>query len=451
MSVYGELFRRVLFPAWDRGVRRRPTLERLRWLEETEWRPWPEIAAQQSADLRALLRHAVAEVPYYREAFAGIRVDEIGSADLARLPLLTRDAARDHWQARISSGGAAIMKSTSGTTGQPLRFGYDRGSEDWRQAVKLRGYAWAGYHLGARSLHYWGGAAGPRAGWKTRAKISLDRALRRERYADCTRRSDEDLLGVVKIIRDWRPDVLVAYTQAAVDLAKFVVSRGLRDWDDLPVLCCAERLFPVDREVLRRAFGDGVFETYGCREVMLIGSECAAHDGLHLSAENLIVEVVVRDGGSERPALPGELGEVVMTDLHNFGMPFIRYVNGDLAVQGSGAACACGRTLPRIASVEGRSTETLHDAAGNRVSGLVFNLIMVPLAERVRQFQAVQHRDRSITLKLVPNAQTLDAGALSTLTAHVEKYLPGLLVRTEVVAEIAASAAGKRAVVVVET
>jgi phenylacetate-CoA ligase len=247
----------------------------------------------------------------------------------------------------------------------------------------------------------------------------------------------------VDILRRWRPAVLVAYTQAAVDLAKFIVERGLRDWDDLPVLCCAERLFPVDRAVLKRAFGDGIFETYGCREVMLIGSECHAHDGLHLSAENLVVEVVVRSATGERPALPGEVGEVVITDLHNLGMPFIRYVNGDLAVQGPALACACGRTLPRLGSVEGRSTETLRDAAGRRVGGLVFNLIMVPLADRVRQFQVVQHVDGSITLKL-------DAATLSTLTAHVERYLPGMVVRTEVVRDIPTTAAGKHAVVVVE-
>src|SRR5581483_3500329 len=165
--------------------------------------------------------------------------------------------------------------------------------------------------------------------------------------------------------------VLLCYTQAGADLARFINDRGLRDWDTIPVICGAERLYPVDREALVQAFGPAVFETYGCREVMLIGSECERHDGLHLSAENLIVEVIV-DG---RPARPGETGEVVITDLHNLGMPFIRYANGDLATAMDDSACACGRSLPRIGSIEGRVTETLRDAEGGRVSGLVFNVM----------------------------------------------------------------------------
>jgi phenylacetate-CoA ligase len=373
-------------------------------------------------------------------------------ADLPKLPLLTREDARDDVAGRTATGGARveIKKTTGGTTGQPLLFGYELDSEHWRQAVKLRGYGWAGYRLGRPTLHYWGAVTRPLPPPSTRTKVFVDRLLKREHYANCNLRAEEELLKVVQWIRRHRPHAILCYTQAGADLARFVVERGLRDWDDTPVLCCAERLFDADREQLTLAFGPKVFETYGCREVMLIGSECERHDGLHLSVENLIVEVVVEENGARRAARPGEVGAIVLTDLHNLAMPFIRYANGDLAAAADDAPCGCGRTLPRIGGVDGRQAETLRDGRGNRVGGLVFNLIFSTLAKAVRQFQAVQHQDGSITLKLVP----IEGGLDDTTRAHVNRnladYLPGVRVAIELVDDIPPSRSGKRQVVIVE-
>jgi phenylacetate-CoA ligase len=247
-----------------------------------------------------------------------------------------------------------------------------------------------------------------------------------------------------------RPRVLVCYTQAGADLARYVLDRGLRDWDAIAVLCCAERLSAADRRVLVDAFGPDVFETYGSREVMLIGAECEAHQGLHLSLENLICEVVVRgEGGPERPAAPGESGEVVITDLHNYGMPLVRYALGDVAVAGSSEPCPCGRTLPRLGAVEGRVTETLRDASGQRVSGMLFNLIFSPIADKVGHFQAVQHRDGSITLRFV-RRQGFDEAAGAHIQRQCDRFLRGVPVRMEAVPEIPPGPGGKRKVVVVE-
>lgn len=451
-DLYAHLFRRFLEPGYETVLRRRPTLQRLAMLERSQWRPLDELCAQQVADLRRLVAHAEKHVPYYRQKFAeaGVRASSIRDLDdLSRLPLLRREQAREAGEARASEAPPfpTLRKGTSGSSGVPLRFGYDAESEYWRQAIKLRGYRWAGYHLGDRVLHYWGVPLLPAPFW-VRAKASVDHFLKRERYLDCTRRGEAELLRAVEVIRRTRPSAILCYTQAGADLARFVVARGLRDWDTIPVLCCAERLFPADREPLEKAFG-AVFETYGCRETMLIASECAAHTGLHVSHENLIVEVLVAEQGRIRPAQPGEVGEVVITDLHNLGMPFIRYANGDLATVAERGACACGRGLPRLASVEGRITDTLRDAQGARVSGLLFNVMFATLSETVHRFQAVQHVDRSVTLKLVP-AQPLDERALATIRHNFEKHLPGLPLRTELVDDIPLSASGKRQVVVVE-
>lgn len=448
---YARLLRGVLHPGWEQIVRRRPTLDRLAYLEKTQWRSPDELRALQTAALRRLVTHAWEKVPFYRRRMelAGVGPDDLRTPeDLQRLPVLTREQARASFETRRSTAPPlpTIRKSTGGTTGQPLAFGYDPDSEYWRQAVRLRGYGWAGYRVGDRALHYWGAPPEPVGSARVRAKIWLDRALKRETYVDCGRRGEAELLAVVETIRRRRPQVIVAYTQAAADLARFVVERGLRDWDTIPVVCGAEALFDADRRALEAAFGPAVFETYGCREVMLIGSECEAHDGLHLCVEHLVVEVLAEGG---RPAGPGEIGDVVITDLHNLGMPFIRYANGDRAVVGPDAPCACGRGLPRLQRVEGRVAETLRDGAGNAVGGLVFNVLFTPLADVVRQFQAVQHPDGSVTLKLVA-APALDAGTQARVRRSVEKALPGVAVRLALVDEIPPGRNGKRQVVIVE-
>ena len=448
-DLFGEVMRRALHPAWESGVRGRPTLRYLAELERSQYRPADELEAVQAGALAVLLRHAYQHVPWYRERMrqAGVGPGDVhGPADIGKLPLLSRTDARESGEQRASTVPPlpSIRKSTSGTMGQPLSFGYDVDSEYWRQAVRMRGYGWAGYHVGDAAVHYWGAAASPPRFWQ-RQKIALDRALKREVYVNCTLRGDDELRAAVDLIARARPDVLLCFAQAGGDLARFINDHGLRTWDSVSVICGAERVLDADRQALEAAFGP-VFETYGSREVMLIGAECERHDGLHLSSENLIVEVLV-DG---RPARPGEVGEVVITDLHNRGMPFIRYVNGDLATQLAPAPCACGRTLPRLGPVEGRVTETLRDGSGGRVSGLVFNVMFASLlASRVKQFQVVQHADRSITLRLVPSAP-IDEAADRQIRETCRAYLKGVEVRTQLVDDIPPGKSGKRQVVIVE-
>src|SRR6185312_16950814 len=98
------------------------------------------------------------------------------------------------------------------------------------------------------------------------------------------------------------------------------------------------------------------------------------------------------------PVREGETGEIVVTDLHNFGQPFIRYANGDIATVGPERRCACGRALPRIEAVQGRMSEMLRDGNGSAVSGIALSFVVAHATHAVRQFQAVQHKDRSVTI-----------------------------------------------------
>ena len=455
MDLYGELIGRVLFPAWEGAIRRRPTFSLLRYVEQTQWRSLAELQALQIGALRRLLRHAEAHVPYYAALLrdAGVEPSALRSVDdLQKIPILGREQAQGSEQSRRSTSPpyADIIKRTSGTSGKPLTFGYDWGSEHWRQAIKLRGYAWARWRVGVKTLHYWGIHPSPRPPtFAQRTKIRIDRALKREQYVSCGARSDDDMNGVVEILRRERPTVMIGYSQALADLARHVVDHGLRSWPDIAVICAAEKVFPGDRAHMERAFGPSVFETYGSREVMLIASECEAHDGMHVSMENLIVEVVVREDGRTRAARPGEVGEVLITDLHNYGMPFIRYANGDLAVAGKPERCACGRNLLKISGLEGRVSDTLRDAKGGRVAGMMFAVFMAHVGHAVRQFQAVQHPSGALTFRYVPGPQFND-DVQAYLQTSIEGSLKGFPVQMERVDDIPVSPSGKRRVVIVE-
>jgi len=445
--------RNVLYPAWER-LRGRSTFDLLASLRRSERASLDELAAIRTGYLRRLVRHAYHHTAYYRRVFdaAGLRPEDIrGADDVRHLPLLARATAQTSVADRTApSPAVAVSKTTSGSTGQPLEVRYSQESRLWRDATKWRGFGWGGYHMGDKAMHLWGvPAIAPTP--LTRAKLAVDHLLRRDIYANCMVRSPEKLRAMVQTIVRERPNVIAGYAQAIADLARFVNAEQLRSWDTIPVIYGAERLWPHDRADIAQAFGPAVFETYGCREFMLMAAECEAHDGLHESMENLIVEILVAEpDGSYRSADPGEQGEVAVTDLHNLACPFIRYLTGDLAVARAQAPCACGRTLARIGAVEGRVTDTMRDADGNPVEGILFNILFLNMAKHTRQFQVVQRPDLRITLRIVPVGTFLDQGAERLIREFVGKHLRGVPLDIEIVAEISLSRAGKLRRVIVE-
>jgi phenylacetate-CoA ligase len=402
------LHRYLLLPAFESGLKRRKVFRYWKELDRSQWLPAKEIYQLQFEALRHLVSHTWANCTYYRQAWAerGLGPEQLQAPeDFHRWPLLSREAILENrlrMRARVP-GMRLLSKSTGGSSGVPLHFDLDTESNERRTAACFRGYSWAGAEPGTKQLHLWGGALGSRSPWKA-CKDYLYHYLYRSLYLSTFDLSDDRLLEYFHRLNRYKPDVIVAYTSALYMLARTLQARGLRPFSPRSIVVGAEKLHLFQRELIEKVFQAPVFETYGSREVMLIGAECERRVGLHLTAENLLVEVLDDNG---QPTSPGEEGNVVVTDLYNYGMPFIRYRNGDRAVAGW-ATCPCGRGLPLMKKVVGRRLDVLQTPDGRRIPGEFFPHLMKDFPA-VKRFQVVQQEQGRIRIQMVLGANWQEA------------------------------------------
>jgi len=444
---YEKLFRRVLFPLYDQVLAGRGTLGFLAEYEHSQWLPPERLEALRWDKLKRLLEHCWREVPYYRQRWSelGITPDAIATpADFARLPVLTKHDIRTHFEALKADSwrDKLLYKSTSGSTGEPFRFGYTRESNDRRSAVMWRSYGWAGSRPGRRTLYLWAVPSGLRPLQALKQRL-YNRAYNRLMLDSFTMREDT-MAEYAAALDAWRPEIIVGYVGPLVRLAQWLLAQGRRIHAPAAILGAAESLHDFQREVIERAFGCPAFNTYGCREFMLIASECEQRTGLHVNADHLYVEI-----GSPLPsATDAGTGEIIVTDLHNYGMPFIRYATGDLATPAT-APCSCGRGLPLVGKVEGRKLDAIRTRDGRILPGEYFPYIFNDM-KWVKRFRIVQRSLQAVDLLLVVDGEA-DAARLDAVRALVARTLgDGIDIRIQVVDDIPVAANGKFRVTISE-
>lgn len=442
---YGDFWSKALFPFYER-LRGRPTPAIQAVLAQSQFFSADELARRQRADLRLLLEHAKASTPFYGQWFAqtGQSPEQIAeSGDLSALPLVDKAmlmAHPDHFRAAPAPPGS-YQKRTGGSTGRPLVFAMDPGSDHWRTAVYRRGYGWAGCREGDRQLYLWGGDVAP-VSTVYRLRREAFRRLARMRFHSSFGLGPDQLDAVLADIDRFKPLCVVGYTSALDALARHAAARGWRPKrPPRSVISGAEALRPQERQRIERALAAPVFETYGCREFMLIAAQCPERRGLHVSAENLVVEVLAEG----RPARPGELGEVVVTDLHNFAQPFIRYKTGDLARPAAGP-CPCGRGLPLLEGIEGRILDMIRAPGGHLLPGEFFPHLLKNF-DAIAEFQARQDSPEHLFIDVVLR-QELSQTDRQLIQRALAAAAPGLAAEIRPVEAIAPTPAGKRRVTI---
>lgn len=449
MSIYGFFYQRFFFPYYSKFVKKSQVYNEYSLAMARLKLTQAEIEAFQWQRLQKLLHHCWENVPYYKNAWlqAGIKdINEIKNlTDFSKLPVLTKQDVNDNYEQLIpdSAKGKNIKKSTGGSTGQPFRFELDALSNDTRQAIMWRGYGWLHAGLGAKSLFLWGDNVGDISTFK-KIKEALYHRFYHRKMVSTFDMNIKNLTHYVQQINDYCPETIVSYVNPLYEIAKFINKKQIKMHSPISLLTGAEPLYDYQRKEIEQAFKSKVYNTYGCREFMLIAAECKKQQGLHINIDHLVVETL----NEKQEPITGEVGDIVITDLMNYGMPLIRYVNGDRATL-SNSACTCGNPLPMIEKINGRKLDVIKTKNGQMIPGELFPHLFKEFASLIK-FQVKQSNINSIDIYLVVN-ELFNSNDKQLITKEIDKYSKQeLTINFHVVDDIPLTSSGKYRVTISE-
>jgi phenylacetate-CoA ligase len=386
--------------------------------DRSQWWSAQALQTAQDRQLDVLLPHAGKDVPYYRNRWkaAGLDPDRISANDFYALPVIERLELNQH-VAKFESRncppqhGKVYQDTTSGSMGVPLKFkATDLHSFFWHAFV-MRDHLWHGRDFGAKmaiirhgvseaSVQGWGGLLDRAFASGTCASLPIMTDVERQ-LEWLTEQAPAYLLSYPSNLRA----LLLLARQKGVPLPSLREIRTFGEYvtDDLPSLARAVWNVPLT-------------DAYSSQECGYIALQCPAASGYHVMSENLRVEVLDTQG---QPCAPGETGRVVITTLHNFAMPLIRYAIGDFAE--AGAACECGRGLPRLTRIMGRQRNLIRIPDGRRIWP-VFGIYAWIAKVAVSQLRIVQRRTDVLEMHYVRD-RDLDPEETRIITEHVQKSL----------------------------
>lgn len=449
-----SLFLRPFVRSWLlRGTGRSQQLSLLKYLREHQFDTKQTTVAAHEKKIAELLEFSLDKVPYYREeinrlGFNAMDITTKPTEVLHALPLLDKTILHNRLDG-LKAGDLDKRRwrynTSGGSTGQLARFVQDAAYDNAGQASKALLDEWTGYVKGMPKAVLWGSARDLLAG-KDTLRTRLGRYLRNEYPLNTFRMTEADMHSFVATINRVRPVQILAYADAAFELARFIESEGLRVHSPKAVMTSATTLYPHMRDMIERVFSAPVFNRYGSREVGDIACECEYHDGLHVNPYTHHVEILRADGS---PCAPGEVGEVVATLLTNFAMPIIRYRIGDMAVWAE-HPCKCGRHWPLLREVSGRVNNIVRTSKGTYSSAALMTMLYFKDPHKtqpftsIRQFQLVQKALDNYELKLVLQ----NTGAWESEKEQVLMQLHSVLgananIKIEILDEIIPSASGK--------
>lgn len=394
---YTALCSRLLFPLHER-LKKHDSVAVRRRLEQSQWWSPERLHEEQGARLRAFLQRIGQTVPYYRELFRELGLDPAGvrgAQDLARLPFLDKALIRQHRERLLADGHGPVTRyNTGGSSGEPLVFyiGLERKSHD--VGAKWRATRWWGVDIGDPELVVWGSPV--ELSTQDRVRQLRD-ALMRSHLLPAFDMSEANLDHYVRTIASTRPRMLFGYPSSLSLIAAHAARRGVR-LDQLGIrvaFVTSERLYDEQRRQIEAGFGCPVANGYGARDAGFIAHQCP-QGGMHLSAEDIVVEIVDPQG---QVLPPGESGEIVVTHLGTGDFPFVRYRTGDIAAL-STARCACGRGLPMLERIDGRSTDFVVARDGTLMHGLALIYVVRDLPG-IARFKIVQHTREHTEVLLV--------------------------------------------------
>jgi phenylacetate-CoA ligase len=371
----------------------RSTLAAVTGLAAPYWSP-SRLRRYQSARLRALVQHCWHSVPIYRRALEHAGVDPNrfrGLEDLATLPIMTRLELQRGDEAEITTRSLVpkkwVIHRTSGSSGTPLTIRRTAFEEWLVRAFLLQSKLRRGYRPWYRQIH----VGTVRTSDFGKGRIWNRLGLLRTR----TVASESAVAEVIREMARANAHVISGYSSALAAVAAALTNEDRRRVRPKHVSCGAETVPPAMRRTIEGGFKARLFVGYGAREFGEIASDCLRTDCLHVCGGALLVELL-RDG---QPVAEGEVGEVIVTHLHAYAMPFLRYRLADLARRGPDP-CPCGAPFATLLEVQGRTAEMFHLPEGRQVHPYAMLNALVHESPWLRQYQLVQERPDLIRVRV---------------------------------------------------
>jgi phenylacetate-CoA ligase len=382
----GWLAWNVLFRLHER-LKGHSTLRLLREMEAADRLSVPELEQLQRRKLRELIAYCYANVPYIRMYMqqAGVKPEDIrGPEDLPLLPIMRKaDVQKNRLALRSKSAGHLSSFSTGGSTGSPLIFDISKRRVSARVALRQRANRWWGVSVGDPEIVIWGSPI--ELTRQDRIRRTRDWLLRTE-LLSAYEMNEEAMSQYLNVIEKRRPRQIFAYPSSMYQLSRHAQKKGrnLRQAGIRVILVTSEVLYPHQRELIIDTFGCPVANGYGGRDSGFISHECP-QGGMHLMADAVITELLDANGQN---VAPGEAGEIVITDLYSHEFPFLRYATGDIGVL-STRRCGCGRPLPLLERIDGRSNDSVVAPDGRVMHGqaLISIIMEIPGIEQFRIHQ----------------------------------------------------------------
>lgn len=405
MSIYSVFVKNISFPfiAKRDGLPR--LYEHLQRLEESQFWPRQEIIKLQFARVKKLLIHAYHYTAFYKKRFDDAGFDPFGFtnlSDLSQIPFLTKKQIRDNLQSLISERykeSELHFSETGGTTGVKMKFYRDNDCLSPKEAALYRFEKWAGWDFGQRMGLVWTAQQDYIGHWTQKAKIKNELYVRQIVFPAAI--LDEELISnYVNLLLRKRPVMIRAFTSPIYEVAKYVQVNNIDDIKLKGVITTGEPLYDHQRKLISSAFHCEVFDSYRSREAGPLAQECELHNGMHINAESLYIEAV-------QPANPDVfedgMGEIVVTDLLNYGMPLIRYKMGDMGIL-SDEKCSCGRGLPLLKKIAGRTSDILYTPDMKCVTAGSLVLYLVDEAPGLLgQVQIIQDQLDHLIIRMTPD------------------------------------------------
>ena len=410
------------------------TFKLFRRVRKNQWLKTSELEELQAKKLRAIVKHAYNNTEFYHRKFkdAGIRPEDIKrEGDLEKVPFTTKEELREHGTGSILAKGVdlnrCLVTETSGSTGIPTKVVYDEAANDFSKAVNLRSHIENGLCIRSRWVVFGDPHHFQKQKWFQKLRIFSPM------WVSVFDTTDKQ----ISILRKFRPDVIGGYTSSIRLLAKAVEEQGIKDIKPKVVFGTSELLDNETRKYINSVFDVEMVDHFGCVELNRTAWECSEHIGYHIDIDAVVMEFV-RDGEC---VSAGERGEIVYTGLYNYAMPLIRYRVEDIGVP-SDETCPCGRGLPLMKLIEGRTDSFMQVPDGRIFSPIIWTAIMRRI-HGVGQFKAIQERKDLIRILLVKDEKftqmTIDQ------IEHDIKEVMGekINVETEIVDEIPKDKTGK--------